>query len=100
LHFLIIYKHGAHFSQNACRMSVGWRIDPVVHPFTFAARRNNSRTSKVGEVSRDLWLINAQHLNQKADANLFVANQIDYPQSRSIGQGFEEQFNAVLIITH
>jgi len=41
-------------------------------------------------MARDLRLVRLEHLNKEADTNLIIAQQINNPETSTIGQGFEK----------
>ena len=46
----------------------------------------------------NLWLIGTEHLDEEANTDLVVANQVEQAQSRAISERFKEQFHAVILI--
>ncbi len=48
----------------------------------------------------DLWLVRLQHFHEKTNANFVFPHQVNQPQTGAIRERFEEQFNAVLLVSH
>jgi hypothetical protein len=85
-HTVIVGKPGANLSEDICRMCIRRFDNSVVNPFSLATSSHNSRSPQVGEVPGDLRLICLQHFNKEANTQLLVADQIDKPQTRPIGE--------------
>jgi len=55
------------------------RDKAVVHPLAFASRRNDSRSTEIGKVTRDFQdfrLADPKDLDEVADANLAVGDEV------------------------
>src|SRR5687767_3808603 len=51
-------------------------------------------------MARDLWLISFEDFYKKADADLFITDQVYYPKASAVGQSFEKQFYIVIFASH
>ena len=78
------------FAQNPGCASIGRKGDPVVHPFSIAARGDNASGAKVGEVTGDLRLALPQDLDEVADADLAAIHQVEKPQAGAVGESGKE----------
>jgi len=59
----------ADFAKDAGRVFIGRLGQAIVHPFTFAPRRDDAGPSQVSQVPRDLWLADFENCHEEADAN-------------------------------
>ena len=73
---------------------VGRRSEAVVHPFAFAAGVDEAGGAEVGEVAGDLGLGLAEDLDEVADAELLVAQEIEEAEACGVTEGLEETFEA------
>ena len=87
----------AYFMKDVGCVRIRRLDNAIVNPLAFAARCNHARTPQVGKMPRNLWLVQLQHFNQKTDADFVFANQIDQPQSGTIGERFEQKSDAVFL---
>ncbi len=91
---------GSHFAKDSGSVRVLWFSDPIVNPLTLSSRRNYSGTLQVSEVAADLGLIDFQHFDKEANANLVFADKIYQSQTGSICQCFEEKSDVVFVVRH
>ena len=84
--------------QNTGRGLVLRGSKSIVHPFAFASRRDDSRSTKIGKMPRDLRLADAKDFDEVANADLAVGNEIQQAQTRWIGQGAEEQVERGIVL--
>lgn len=68
--------------------------DAVMHPLALSSSGHDTRTSKVGQVPRNLWLGLAQDLDKVADTNFLLSHQIQEPQASVVTQSLKEAFQA------
>ena len=61
-----------------------------MHPLPFPARDDNPGPAEVCQVTRNLRLVFFQDLDEEANANLIVADQIQYPKPSPVRQRDEE----------
>ena len=61
-----------------------------MHPLAVAARGDQARAAKVGQVPRYFGLAGMQDLHKKADADLAARYQVQQTQARGVRQGAEE----------
>ena len=59
----------ADFAEDAGRVFIRRFGKAIVHPFSFAPRRDDAGPSQVSQVPRDLWLADFQNCHEEADAN-------------------------------
>jgi hypothetical protein len=88
--------------QNARGRLVFGRDESIVHPFAFTSRHSDAGAPEIGKMARDLRLTDAQDLDEIADANLAVGDQIQQAQPRRVGQRAEQQVEGgvVLCLAH
>lgn len=69
--------------------------DAVVNPFPVASRRDEAGASKGRKMARNLWLTLAERFDEKADADLVVADQVEQPKSRPVAKCLQEAFDVL-----
>jgi len=62
----------------------GGHLEAIVHPLAFAACADEACAAQVGEVARDLGLALAQHIDEIADADLAVIDEIEQTETRGV----------------
>jgi hypothetical protein len=62
-----------------------------MHPFTVAPRFHQTGPLQVSQMTGDFRLHHPQRIRQFADTGFARREQIQQPQSRRIGQGFEKE---------
>jgi hypothetical protein len=100
LHRRVVCQPGANFTKDIRCMRVRRFYQPVMYPFAFPARGDNSGTSQVREMPGDFWLIQLQHFHEKAYANFVFSNQVNQPQTSAIRKRFEEKRDTVFPGSH
>ena len=63
-----------------------------MHPPSLAARGNQARATKIGEVARYLWLAHSEDLDEVADTNFLIRDKIEEAKPGAVGQGAEKKF--------
>jgi hypothetical protein len=79
--------------KDLCRSDMRRHDDPIVHPLPLPSPRDDTSTAEVSKVPRDLRLRATQDLNKIANTNLFVANEIQYPEPSVIPESLKEPFH-------
>ena len=91
---------GSHFAKNSGSVRILGFSDAIVNPLAISSRRNNSRALQVSEVTADLGLVDFQHFDKEADANLVFADEIYQSQAGPVCQCFEEKSDVVFVVCH
>ncbi len=52
-----------------------------MHPDSLSARRDNTGSAQVSEMPADLRLIRLEDLDEVADADFLISDEVDDPQS-------------------
>lgn len=73
---------------------VRWGGDAVVHPLALAAGVDEAGGAEVGEVAGDFGLRLAEDLDEVADAELLVAQEVEEAEAGGVAEGLEEAFEA------
>jgi hypothetical protein len=89
LHFGVFRKPAPHFSHHFGCSLVGRIDEAIMHPFAVAPRFDYSGPPQKREMARNLGLTRSQSLNQKADAYLAFAHQVDQTKPRAVGKRAE-----------
>jgi hypothetical protein len=89
LHCRVRGEPGPHFAKDPRCVIVMRLADAIVNPLAVAPRRNYSGAFQVSEMAGNLWLVDLQNLDQKANANFIFTDKIYQSQTRSIGKRFE-----------
>lgn len=63
---------------------IQWKNNSVMNPFSLFSRPDNPRPSEVGEMMRDLGLIQLQGFHEITHANFPLADQIEYAKARCV----------------
>jgi len=77
--------------QNRRGRRIAGRNQVVVHPASLAAHANDARAAEIGEVTRDFRLAEPENLDEIADANFSVRDEVEETKPRGIGQGAKEK---------
>jgi hypothetical protein len=72
--------------QDAGRTGIGRGNNAVVHPFALAPGPDNAGAPQIGQMARDRRLAYPQNLNQKADTDLVLTDQVEQSQPGAISQ--------------
>ena len=91
---------GSHLAKNSGSVRVARFGDAIVNPFTVTSRGHHAGAFQVGEMPRNLGLIDFQDLNKETHANLVFADEIDQSQSGSVGQCFKEKSDVIFRVYH
>ena len=100
LHSRMSGQPGSDFAKDSGSVRVLWFSDAIVDPLALSSCGNNSGTLQVSEVAADLGLIDFQHFDKEAHANLVFADKIYQAQTGSICQCFEEKSDVVFVVCH
>ena len=68
------------------------RHDAIVHPLAFAACGNDAGLAQIGEMAGDFGLRAFQDVDQVADADFPVADEVENAQASDIGERLKETF--------
>ncbi len=74
--------------------------DAIMDPLAVSSRRDDARPSKVRQMARNLRLALAERFDEKADADLVVADHVQEPQSRSVAKRLKEAFDVLCCCCH
>ena len=69
-------------------------------PLSFAPGSDESGSTQIGQVARDLWLVGLENFDERADANLVVFEQVNEAQAGVIRERFKEKFEIELLVPH
>src|SRR5581483_4325895 len=69
LHVWISCQRSQHALQHVRGVLVYWFDDAIVHPLSFAPRRNDARPPQVRQVAADLGLMRAQNFRKETHAH-------------------------------
>lgn len=64
-----------------------------MHPLALAPRGDNPGLPQVSQMAGDFGLAHRQGLDQIADANFVVAQQVKEPEPRTVGKNPEKQLH-------
>ena len=62
-----------------------------MHPPSLASCSHEPRAPQISQVARDFRLAQSQNLDEIADANLVVRDEVKQAKPRTVGQGAKEQ---------
>jgi hypothetical protein len=96
LHLRLVRESRAQLAEDSGEVCVGRLGEAIVCPLAVAARGDESGATKVGKVTRNLWLIGPQHLDARTDTQFIVTQQMNQPQPGAVCEGFEECFEISL----
>ena len=89
--------HGDGFQRRAeecieLRVTTGQRgVDPVEHELGALLRDDQPRLRELGEVARQVGLLDPQYAFELADAEFLAQEQVQYPQTVLVGESFKEE---------
>lgn len=92
-HLRIIRERRSYGGQYAGGLRVHRRREPVVHPLALTPGSNDSSPPQVSQMAGDFGLAHPQGLDQKADANFVVADQVKEPEPRTVGNRPKKQLH-------
>ena len=89
------------FQYSGCRF-VRWNDHAIVHPATLPACGYDSRIAQIGEMSRNFRLAHAQDVDEIADANFLIGNEIEQAEPGAVGQCTKEkiEWKGVVLTRH
>jgi hypothetical protein len=76
------------FQDSGCRRVLG-NHKAIVHPATLPARSHDACPTQVSQMTRDFWLADPQNVDEIADADLFIGNQVQEAKPSAVGKGAE-----------
>ena len=71
-----------------------------MNPLSVAPRSDQPGAPQVSQMARHFGLVCLQRLDEGANANLLVAQELNQTQPRGIGEGLEEQLDVEILIAH
>jgi hypothetical protein len=71
-----------------------------VRPLAITPGDDESGASQISQMTRDLWLIGFQSLDERANANFAITQQINQAQPRRIAEGLEQKLDIEILIAH
>jgi len=60
-----------------------------MHPLSISARRYDAGVAQIREMPRNFWLAHPENLNEIANTNLPIRDQVQQPQSGFVSQRTE-----------
>jgi hypothetical protein len=72
------------FQDSGCRRVLG-NHKAIVYPATLPARGHDPCLTQIGQVTRDFWLADPQNVDEIADADLFIGNQVQETKPSAVG---------------
>ena len=79
LHLLFVFQPVEGLVQYLSSTNVRRRDDAIVHPLAIATSFYNPRTPQIGKMPRYLRLRPAENLNEVADTNFLISNEVQEP---------------------
>lgn len=70
-----------------------WHDDAIVHPSSFASRRDDFSAAKISEMAGDLRLGSPKNLDEIAHTNLLVAHEVQESEASVVSERLEEPFH-------
>lgn len=84
LHPFIFPENSERFSKDFGSSDISGSFDLIVHPLSVAPRGNNTGTSQIRQVTRNLRLVLSQNLDKVANAHLPAIHQVQQPEPGAI----------------
>jgi hypothetical protein len=69
-----------------------------VHPLARATAFDDACASQIGQMAADLGLRLGEDLDQGADAEFFVAHEVEQAQAGEIAEGLKEEFLVEVVL--
>jgi hypothetical protein len=70
---------------------IPWGHESVVHPLALASRGHNAGPAEVGQMAGNLRLADAKDLDEIADADLFIRDEVQQTEACGVRQCAEEE---------
>jgi hypothetical protein len=99
-HLRILSESTSNLTEDLSSMKISRFDHSIMHPLSFASRRDQASAAEVCKMSRDFWLAGLQSFNDGADANFIRSEQVNYAQACSVGESFEELLNTEISVSH
>lgn len=95
LHLRLVRESRAQLAEDSGEVCVGRLGEAIVCPLAVAARGDESGATKVGKVTRNLWLIGPQNLDARTNTQFIVTQQMNQPQPGAVCEGLEQNFETI-----
>ena len=90
LHGALFFQPCKRLPQNLNCPRVRRHNDPIMHPFAFASRLDDSGAAKVSQMAGNLRLPLIQNLDKVADTNLLLSHEIQEPEAGIVAERLKE----------
>lgn len=92
-HFAIISEPFPDILENLRCSPIARLNDSIVHPLALSTRSNDSRTSEVCQMPRDLGLMCLEDFDEITYAHLILTHQVEKAQASAVRERAKQQFH-------